>query len=90
MNQAAQFNQLYWQCRRGMLELDYYLIPFMRQRYQQLSTSEQDAFKILLELPDPELHAYLNGHQQPANAVTHHIVTLVREYAQQSDKSSVF
>ena len=90
MDQTAQFNQLYWQCRRGMLELDYYLIPFLRQRYQELVAVQQDAFKALLELPDPELHAYLNGHQQPANAATHQIVTLVREYAQQSDKSSVF
>lgn len=90
MNQKAQFNQLYWQCRRGMLELDYYLIPFLRQCFQLLPICQQEAFKALLELPDPELYAYLNGHLQPANATTCEIVTLVREHAEQSDKTSVF
>lgn len=90
MNQTAQFNQLYWRCRRGMLELDLYLIPFLRDCFHELTAEQQQNFIVVLELPDPELHAFLNGHEQPANAETEHIVTLVREHAKHADRSSVF
>lgn len=89
MNTKTQFNQLYWQCRRGMWELDLYLIPFLRERYAELEALEQEAFAQLLELPDVELYAYLTGYSLPVSPIDK-IVASVREYAQQSDKTSVF
>jgi antitoxin CptB len=90
MSTKTQFNQIYWHCRRGMWELDLYLIPFVRERYGELTESEQASFVTLLELPDVELHACLTGYSVAANPLLNNIIALVSEYAQQSDKTSVF
>jgi len=53
--------RLAWRCRRGMKELDCLLERYLAGRYQNADLSEQQAFAMLLELPDPTLHAYLFG-----------------------------
>jgi antitoxin CptB len=53
--------RLRWRCRRGMRELDAVLQAFLERRGSKLSTVELAAFGELLDLPDPELHAYLVG-----------------------------
>ena len=90
MMDIATQNKLYWQCRRGMWELDLYLVPFVRERLVHLSPDEQNDFTTMLEIPDVELHACLNGHTEPTNVDLKHILGLVREHAKISDKSSVF
>jgi len=90
MDNTVQLKQLYWQCRRGMWELDLYLIPFLKQCYASLPSTLQDSFINLLQLPDPELHANLTGFIEPADKNFIEIINLVRDYAQHSDKSQVF
>jgi antitoxin CptB len=51
--------RLRWRCRRGMRELDVLLIHFFEASFDTLSETEKHTFQALLELPDPELHAYL-------------------------------
>ena len=53
--------KLRWRCRRGMRELDAILANFLRSSYASLSADDKTRFSALLELPDPELHAYLLG-----------------------------
>lgn len=90
MDTKAKHNQLYWQSRRGMWELDLLLIPFLRERFSDLSAQEQADFELMLTLPDVVLHACLNGHELPANQDLTTILGLVSTYAKISDKSSVF
>ena len=45
-------NQLKWQCRRGMLELDNLLIPFL----EQCPDTRLPFVKNLLEAEDPQLY----------------------------------
>jgi succinate dehydrogenase flavin-adding protein (antitoxin of CptAB toxin-antitoxin module) len=52
-------NQLIWQCRRGMLELDTLLGPFLEQCYERLSIQQQADFVELLRKDDPSVHAWL-------------------------------
>ncbi len=85
----TELNQLYWQCRRGMWELDLYLIPFLRNCYLTLAATEQQRFREFLELPDPELYTFLNGQKLPQTEFQT-IVTLIRDHAKHSDKMSVF
>lgn len=47
-----------------MKELDLLLERFLRERYAAASSDEQRAFAEFLELPDPQLSAYLLGGQQ--------------------------
>lgn len=55
----ADEKRLRWQCRRGMLELDYILECFVDQNYPHLSTEQQYAFEKLLMNADPQLHGWL-------------------------------
>jgi len=48
-----------------MKELDVLLDRFLRTAYAAVSSEEKRAFAALLELPDPELAAYLFGHATP-------------------------
>jgi antitoxin CptB len=59
--------KLRWRCRRGMRELDVLLERYLDERYPSAPASEQRAFEALLELPDPELFAYLLKRVAPAN-----------------------
>ena len=54
--------QLRWQCRRGMLELDYVLERYLDEHYAKVDAAEQALFRELLTAQDPELQVWLlNG-----------------------------
>jgi len=50
---------LEWRCRRGMKELDFLLLRFLRNRFALSASDERAAFVEFLELPDPDLARYL-------------------------------
>jgi antitoxin CptB len=60
--------KLRWRCRRGMRELDVLLERYLEQRYARASAVEQQAFESLLDLPDPQLFAYLVRREPPAES----------------------
>lgn len=51
--------RLQWQCRRGMLELDYLLERFLQEHYDTQSEAMQKAFRQLLREADPHLFRWL-------------------------------
>jgi succinate dehydrogenase flavin-adding protein (antitoxin of CptAB toxin-antitoxin module) len=51
-----------------MRELDRLLTEFLAAGYPGLSEREKRRFAELLELPDPELHAYLLGRREPEDS----------------------
>jgi succinate dehydrogenase flavin-adding protein (antitoxin of CptAB toxin-antitoxin module) len=51
-----------------MRELDWILEGFIDRQYGSLSTAEKSTFAEFLELPDPELHAYLVGRAEPTDS----------------------
>jgi antitoxin CptB len=55
--------RLAWRCRRGMKELDLVLVRYLRERWPTASSDERQQFERVLELPDPELAAYLMGRE---------------------------
>ncbi len=56
---------LEWRCRRGMKELDFLLLRYLRERLAAGSTSEREVFAEFLELPDPLIARYLIGGDAP-------------------------
>ena len=48
---------LEWRCRRGMKELDFLLLRYLRRA--DAASDELAAFAAFLELPDPDLVRYL-------------------------------
>ena len=75
MNQQSR---LYWQCRRGMRELDFALQDFLELNYETLSDAEIVAFQELLTYPDPLLLEYVMGRMQPSDSTISDVVSKIR------------
>jgi antitoxin CptB len=70
--------KLRWRCRRGMRELDALLASFLQTSYQSLSAEDKTRFGALLELPDPDLHAYLLGRYDATDADLEALLSRIR------------
>lgn len=70
-----------WQCRRGMLELDLILNPFIKNELDQLNDSQLNAFETLLEEIDPVLYSWLMGSTDPDTRELLSIVEHIRRHA---------
>lgn len=62
---ASEEGRLRWRCRRGMKELDILLSRYMDRRFYAAPPQEQEAFRLLLESPDPEIYAYCLRSESP-------------------------
>jgi len=71
-------SRLYWQCRRGMRELDFALQDFLEANYDSLSDTEIQAFQELLTYPDPLLLEYVMGRMQPSDSAIENVVSRIR------------
>jgi len=83
-NSQGQQNQLkksrlYWQCRRGMLELDSLLQDFFKTQFDMLSVPQQAAFELLLQSPDDLLLEYLMGRMVPMDPGMADVVAKIRQ-----------
>jgi len=56
---------LQWRSRRGMKEIDLVLQGWLERHYPSASSDERARFEQFLELPDPEIAAYLLGRALP-------------------------
>lgn len=80
MEQSPEFkSRLYWQCRRGMLELDSLLQHFYKQNIHTLSDPQLTAFENLLKCSDELLLEYLMGRTVPTDAGIAQLVTEIRQ-----------
>ena len=66
LSKVPDKEQLRWQCRRGMLELDFVLSRFLNEQFDAAAENEKTLFAELLTAQDPELQAWiLNGVAHP-------------------------
>jgi antitoxin CptB len=70
--------KLTWQCRRGMLELDVILVPFLEQYFEQLNQSEQGVFVTLLNEADPDLYSWFMGYAKPEQQDYVELIALIK------------
>ena len=61
----VELNQIRWACRRGMLELDLILTPFLENVLITLDAADQKKFEQLLECEDQDLYAWLMNRVEP-------------------------
>lgn len=59
------YKRLKWRSRRGMLELDLLLLPFLEEVYRDLPIEEQQAYVKLLEQDDPDLLEWFSQKSAP-------------------------
>ena len=74
-----EYNRLVWASRRGMLELDLILQPFIENVYKNLDDVDQQLFDLLLEEQDQDLFNWFLKKQDPDNESLLRIVKIVRE-----------
>ncbi|GAB3374738.1 succinate dehydrogenase assembly factor 2 [Spongiibacter taiwanensis] len=60
-----EFKRIRWACRRGMLELDLVMVPYVEGRFRDLDAENQQRFVSLLECEDTELFQWFLGKGQP-------------------------
>lgn len=72
-------NRLFWGSRRGMLELDLVLMPFIENVYPTLDETDQLLYQQLLEEEDQDLFAWFMRRSDPENTDLLRIVTIIRE-----------
>jgi antitoxin CptB len=70
--------KLAWRCRRGMKELDLVLTGYLREHWPAAGADERQHFESILELPDPELAAYLMGRETPVDPALQPLLEILR------------
>jgi antitoxin CptB len=79
---TANYTRNLWRAHRGMLELDLFLIPFIKNQWFELSPHNQEVLEQFLQCQDPELFAWLMGHEVPEQQEFMHLVESIRQYMQ--------
>ena len=75
------YNRFFWASRRGMLELDLILLPFVEQCLQQLDARDVQRYRDLLECEDTELFAWFLQRQMPEDPELAGIVEKILAHA---------
>ncbi len=79
MSEQINRKKLEWQCRRGMLELDVILLPFLEQYFDSLNLQQQQAFVELLSFPDPDIYTWRMGFGDCEHQSLAEILAKIRE-----------
>ena len=72
-------NRLLWASRRGMLELDLILTPFVENVYNTLSEDDQLRFEVLLECEDQTLFMWFMQRENPSDPNMERIIKIIRD-----------
>lgn len=71
-------NRLFWGSRRGMLELDLVLMPFLENVYPGLEQGDKERYWLLLEEQDQDLFSWFLRRENPGNPELQRIVEIIR------------
>lgn len=77
MADNTEFNRLYWHSRRGMLELDVLLIPFLEEVYRDLPREDQLKYEKLLACEDADIWQWFMQRGQPDDPELQSIVNMI-------------
>lgn len=72
-------NRLFWASRRGMLELDLVLLPFLENIYETLSEEDKQRYIRLLDEQDQDLFAWFLRREDPEDPELKKIVQIIRD-----------
>lgn len=75
-----EINRMRWASRRGMLELDLVLEPFVVARYAALDAADRLRFQQLMRCEDQDLFAWFMRRDRPDDEELRAIVSKVLEF----------
>ncbi len=85
METGADYNRLVWHSRRGMLELDLVLGPFVKEGYPALAEDDKARYRQLLECEDQDLFSWFLGRVAPQDEDLATIVGKILAYTRSAD-----
>ena len=77
-----ELNRLFWHSRRGMLELDVLLVPFVREVYAQLDAEDQARYRKLLACEDQDMFGWFMQREVPEDPDLKRIVDMILDRVQ--------
>lgn len=75
-----ELKEIYWRSRRGMLELELKLVPFVRDCFADLDDGMQAAYVALLAEEDWQIYDWLQDRGVPEDAETRVLVEQIKAY----------
>lgn len=72
-------NRLFWGSRRGMLELDLVLLPFLENVYESLAQEDKERYWALLECEDQDMFGWFLRRENPDDPELMKIVQIIRD-----------
>lgn len=82
MVDSTELNRLFWHSRRGMLELDVLLVPFVKEVYASLDAGDQARYRKLLECEDQDLFGWFMQRGEPEDADLRRMVRMILDRVQ--------
>lgn len=80
MTAQERLNRLFWHSRRGMLELDLLLVPFVREAFPRLNETDQLLYEALLKMEDQDLFNLLMRRVEATEPGLQRIIGLILEH----------
>lgn len=80
---AVDDQRLYWRSRRGMLELELALRPFVQRRLADLSAADKAAYGRLLEHDDWDIFDWVQGRREAPDAELADLVAQIQAAARE-------
>ena len=77
----TEINRMRWACRRGMLELDLVLEPFVNALYAELDERDRQRFQQLMICEDQDLFTWFMQREKPDDKELQAIVSKILKFA---------
>ena len=85
---SVGFKRLKWHCRRGMLELDLLLEPFLDDVFETLADDEKRCFYKLIQCEDQDMFVWFMQKEIPTDPDLAKIVKIIVDRVQPENYSS--
>ncbi|TBW57853.1 succinate dehydrogenase assembly factor 2 family protein [Marinobacter halodurans] len=82
MDRDVEFKRLYWHSRRGMLELDVLLIPFLEEVYPGLPPADKARYQKLIDCEDTQIYQWFMQRERPEDPDLQVIVDMILDRVQ--------
>ncbi|SDR98849.1 succinate dehydrogenase assembly factor 2 [Pseudomonas fuscovaginae UPB0736] len=82
MVEDVELNRLYWHSRRGMLELDVLLVPFVKEVYPHLNDVDRECYRNLLECEDQDMFGWFMERAESPDPELQRMVRMILDRVQ--------
>jgi antitoxin CptB len=82
MVEDVELNRLYWHSRRGMLELDVLLVPFVKEVYPNLNDVDRELYRRLLTCEDQDMFGWFMQRAESEDPELQRMVRMILDRVQ--------